>query len=408
MDDPVLAALERDESYRIVHVLAEKPSGRTELVVPPAGSPLLVRKRIPIALANDDAWARLSVISDPHLPRVIETYRLPDQFVVVCEYVEGESAAQLVARIGALEPEQALPIVEGVCTAAGVLHAYGIIHRDITPSNVIIRGGEVHLIDLGIARVGDMTARHDTTRLGTWGFAAPEQYGFAQTDARSDVYSIGCLAAFLLTGTRPDAEGFDDAVAGLADPLRTCIDKARSFEPSARYASTAELGVAFAEAVTDARSIGQEDYAVFIPAAVSEQAGSTQAILNSAQRNRLIELSEIADAWHRISVEKKLIAGIIAICLAFFNSGMIAGAFDLLEKSDVPSFLGGLSIAFFFAWLSIEILMLFIGAGPYDLANILERLTILARRCVIPFLACILSVLFFGFISVIMFGGAGQ
>ena len=89
-------------------------------------------------------------------------------------------------------------------------------------------------------------------------------------------------------------------------------------------------------------------------------------------------------------------------------TGVQTCALPIFEKSDVPSFLGGLSIAFFFAWLSIEILMLFIGAGPYDLANILERLTILARRCVIPFLACILSVLFFGFISVIMFGGAGQ
>ena len=266
MDDPVLAALERDESYRIVRVLAEKPSGRTELVVPPAGGPLLVRKRIPIALANVDAWALLAVISDPHLPRVIETYRLPDQFVVVCEYVEGESAADLIARFGALAPEQVLPIIEGVCTAAGVLHAYGIIHRDITPTNVIVRGGVEHLIDLGIARVGDMTARHDTTRLGTWGFAAPEQYGFAQTDARSDVYSIGCLAAFLLTGVRPDAEGFDDAVAVLADPLRTCIDKARSFEPSARYASAAELSVAFAEAVTDARSIAKRLLARAFPA----------------------------------------------------------------------------------------------------------------------------------------------
>ena len=266
MDDPVLAALERDESYRIVRVLAEKPSGRTELVVPPAGGPLLVRKRIPIALANVDAWALLAVISDPHLPRVIETYRLPDQFVVVCEYVEGESAADLIARFGALAPEQVLPIIEGVCTAAGVLHAYGIIHRDITPTNVIVRGGEAHLIDLGIARVGDMTARHDTTRLGTWGFAAPEQYGFAQTDARSDVYSIGCLAAFLLTGVRPDAEGFDDAVAVLAEPLRTCIDKARSFEPSARYASAAELSVAFADAVTDARSIAKRLLARAFPA----------------------------------------------------------------------------------------------------------------------------------------------
>ncbi len=393
MDDPVLAALERDESYRIVRVLAEKPSGRTELVVPPAGGPLLVRKRIPIALANVDAWALLAVISDPHLPRVIETYRLPDQFVVVCEYVEGESAADLIARFGALAPEQVLPIIEGVCTAAGVLHAYGIIHRDITPTNVIVRGGEAHLIDLGIARVGDMTARHDTTRLGTWGFAAPEQYGFAQTDARSDVYSIGCLAAFLLTGVRPDAEGFDDAVAVLADPLRTCIDKARSFEPSARYASAAELLMAFREACVRTPTI----VAQTVPVTSDEP---------DRFAFRLITFQEIVEAFQRASWAKRLGSGILALSFIAFDSGMFSASFEMLARDGFFAFLAGIAFTLFFTWLFIDIVLLVLGAGPY--AGNPPRLRILARRCVVPLLACLFAMILFGFIVQLLSGAQGS
>ena len=266
MGDPVLDALERDEAYSVVQVLAKKPSGMTELVVPLGGGPLFVRKRIPLAIANIEAWTRLSSINHPHLPHVIEMYQLPDQFVVVCAYVGGFSALRLVDSQGPLETSQVLSIIEDVCEAAGVLHAYGIIHRDITPSNVIIANDGAHLIDLGIARVEDASARHDTTRLGTWGFAAPEQFGFAQTDARSDVYSIGSLAAFLLTGILPDEQGFEAALEALPKAIRTCIDKARAFEPSARFGNAAEFSLAFSEAVTASRSVIKRAIAKAFPA----------------------------------------------------------------------------------------------------------------------------------------------
>jgi len=109
-----------------------------------------------------------------------------------------------------------------------------------------------HLIDLGIARMRVDGASHDTTRLGTWGFAAPEQYGFAQTDARSDVFSLGRVLAYALTAADPADASFDSAAqeSPLVSPaLRKVIKKATAFEPSSRYQSTGELERALAATI---------------------------------------------------------------------------------------------------------------------------------------------------------------
>ena len=88
-------------------------------------------------------------------------------------------------------------------------------------------------------------ASKDTTSLGTWGFASPEQYGFAQTDARSDVYSIGRVLGFALTGVRPDDEAYEQILKKHLDNAPTklvhAIARACSFEPSARFQSATEM-----------------------------------------------------------------------------------------------------------------------------------------------------------------------
>ena len=260
MDDvQLIAALQYDEQFSVIRELsAPADSGarsvaacKTELVMRGEAGPF-VRKRIPIQLANRDAWQRLATISHPLLPHVEAVYELPDQLVVVTEFVVGQSLAQVVSQSGRFLPDRCEQILSDLCSAASALHEHGIVHRDITPGNVIISPTGAHLIDLGIARIHEEGASHDTTTLGTWGFAAPEQFGFAQTDARSDVYSMGRILGYMLTGLLPSDPAYEQALRNSSVvPVRLAavVGKACAFEPSARYQSAAELGQAIRAAV---------------------------------------------------------------------------------------------------------------------------------------------------------------
>ncbi len=289
--EALLAAMDLDDSFVLVRTLAEGDGGTTELVarrVARAGEPaLLVRKRMPAPLANEPAWRALQVAElaaadaeagepavmpaakaggpskgdgpakDPgvsRLPRVRELYRLPDALVAVYDYVEGPTLRELVSGRGPMAAEAAVALARQLCQALAPLHAAGVVHRDVAPGNVVVAADGAHLIDLGIARMRVDGASHDTTRLGTWGFAAPEQYGFAQTDARSDVFSLGRVLAYALTAADPQDASFDAAAqeSPLVPPdLRDVIRKATSFEPSARYQSVGELYRALAATQAD-------------------------------------------------------------------------------------------------------------------------------------------------------------
>ena len=124
---------------------------------------------------------------------------------VLEEYIQGDSLAFLLE--GALfTPEEARRITLQLCSALWVLHSLGAVHRDIKPENVIIRGSQAVLIDFDASRIFKNENCGDTQILGTTGYAAPEQYGIAQTDQRSDIYSLGVLLNIMLTGKHPSRE----------------------------------------------------------------------------------------------------------------------------------------------------------------------------------------------------------
>lgn len=199
-------AMSIDDAYHVERTLARGPSGVTELVSIDGNGPF-VRKKIPSPLAQRNVWAALSACQSNRLPRVEATYELPDRFVIVYDYVPGSTLAQIAEENGRLAPNVAVQLIDQICEAVQELHQHGVIHRDITPANVIVAQDGAHLIDFGIARIRSEASNRsrDTTALGTYGFASPEQYGFAKTDARSDVFSLGRLLGFMLTGVYPDA-----------------------------------------------------------------------------------------------------------------------------------------------------------------------------------------------------------
>ena len=262
MDDrQTLHAMGLDDAYRVEAVLADGVDGTTELVSLDGAGPF-VRKRIPLRLARRRLWSALAECRSTRLPRVEATYELPDRFVVVYDYVDGITLERYVGEHGGrvtrdglrrgLDAAEAVRIAVQLCEAVGELHAHGVIHRDISPGNVVIAADGAHLIDFGIARErpagadangkGPVRSR-DTTTLGTWGFAAPEQYGFAPTDARTDVYALGRLLGYMLTGVHPADGSYDAALASADAPsaVKAVIAKACAFEPSARMRDVDEL-----------------------------------------------------------------------------------------------------------------------------------------------------------------------
>ncbi len=295
-DEQVMHAMSIDDAYRVEQVLARGDGSATELVMIDGTGPF-VRKKIPSAQANRGVWAALSNRPHARLPHVVATYELPDRFVIACDYVAGKTLEEHVSENGRLDAEEAVAIARDVCEAVCALHGQSIVHRDIAPGNVVLAQDGAHLIDLGCARLLTLpdTDREDTR--GTWGFAAPEQYGFAKTDKRSDVYAIGRLLGYMLTGVYPADEGFEPALARLAEQnggLVALIERTTSFEPSVRYADAHELADALEASATP--STGDATSSASATAAPSPHPAPTEAPTVPADKKRARKRRAIAAA----------------------------------------------------------------------------------------------------------------
>ena len=151
---------------------------------------------------NSKVYKKLVNISCPNLPRIMEVGEKEGRTALLEEYIQGDTLSEILEG-GLLSVHQAKQIAGQLCQALWVLHSMGIVHRDVKPDNVIIRGNEAVLIDFDASRVYKNEIQEDTQILGTTGFAAPEQYGLSQSDGRADIYALGVLLNIMLTGEHP-------------------------------------------------------------------------------------------------------------------------------------------------------------------------------------------------------------
>lgn len=259
--DGFLEAAARSDSWRVERTLKSSPFETTELVRfrGASGGELgpFIRKRIDCSAGVGRAYERLwdaqrSGVILHGVPRLVECLRSGDELSVVTEFIEGRTLGELVRDEGASE-RLATGIMPALCDAVFELHTLldpPLIHRDLKPSNVIVRSdGRPFVIDFGIARAWDGEADADTVRFGTRAYAPPEQFGFGQTDARSDVYALGKLVLFCATGgegTGP-ADEADLRRRGLSAPLSEVIARATAFDPARRFSGARALGRALRE-----------------------------------------------------------------------------------------------------------------------------------------------------------------
>ena len=257
-----MAAFDASRAWTTEKLLKESAMERTELVKDAAGR-RYIRKYIDLEGAADagsaDAggepaagagvgvaerhpYEMLPEIGCPFLPQVRMAEVVADKLVVVADYVPGCDLRALVEGGGPLGLARAQRMARCVCMALSALHEAAnppIVHRDVNPGNIIANGEVAVLVDLGVARVHRDDAIRDTRLLGTAGYTAPEQYGFRQTDARADIYSLGMVVRFMLTGREP---GCGARAGEMPASIAAVVEKATSFDPSARYQSAREMG----------------------------------------------------------------------------------------------------------------------------------------------------------------------
>ena len=232
------------------------------------------------ALAQDDAFRQRfqresQMAAKIEHPAVVPVYQAGEEdgrLFIVMRLIRGPDLQNLVDREGPLDRRRTAKIVTAVAGGLDAAHKNGIVHRDVKPANVLLElgaeGERVYLTDFGIGRPSDAAGAGLTSTgevIGTADYIAPEQIRGARADARSDIYTLGCVASFLLTGEPPFARENQLATLyahanaerprptllepGLPEGIDDVIVRATAIEPAERYASAGEFGAALTQAL---------------------------------------------------------------------------------------------------------------------------------------------------------------
>lgn len=438
-----LANLERDKHYHVVEMLKSSEFETTEVVVYEpdelsAESSIqpgarYIRKQIANASDAGSAYELLYLAEKQGrklacAPRVLDCYDIPGYKVVILEYLEGETLDAWIAQHGAGEQTTRL-LFPKLCDAVVQLHAAfepALIHRDIKPSNIIILGDglatggtadrtvdgavdrlaaagrsddgvadlSVRLLDFGIARVFNEESDCDTHALGTRSYAPPEQFGFGQTDVRSDVYALGAVLYFMLTGATPQASFSSqekrDVFLRAANPaLAAVIRKASAFDPLQRYQSVEELKVAFMQALPDAR----EKPVIATPSIPSAKESLSMPSTSSTEKQKV--------PGNEIGQGRIIIGAIwdvaVVLVLALFIYGCV---FSAMHPSETQTHIPVLNLGVASAGLGV----MFVGIALvlFDVKPFVSYISVLKKYTITKRLIIGLSVAVGGFLIMVI------
>ncbi|MCI9129196.1 MAG: serine/threonine protein kinase [Eggerthellaceae bacterium] len=307
----------------------------------------------------------LSRLQHPAIVGIADILKTEDFIYVIMDHVEGQTLEEVVRANGPQSEPDVQRWMLQICDALSYLHRQDppIIYRDMKPNNIILHpDGYVKLIDLGVAREYKDDQRKDTTAFGTTGYAAPEQYGRAQTDGRADIYGVGATMWHLLGGAAPPVEfplpnvrQANPAVGeGFADVI---IPKCAEVDRSKRYKSCDDLVADLAtyeELTRDHRSRQVKRIAAFASLALAAVAFCVMAVACFAWRDVRIAQNhdhhmDVASALVQVSPEDAQQEYLAAIAqrpdsvdayLGLIESYKVDSAFTPEEKAQLDAAYG--------------------------------------------------------------------
>ena len=214
--------------YKEIGLLGEDEKTAMKLVRNEEGNTLLC-KRIDSSLLP--IYRKLINVEHENIVTVYGITKDEYGILVVMEYFPSKTLEEKMLENGIFSVRDMKSVILQIAKGVSTIHDIGIVHRDLSANNILIdKSGRVKITDFGIARMYDKDKNADTRILGTHGYAAPEQFGFIQTDRKADVYAIGVLMNVMLSGKMPNEKLYK------GDPkLMDIIQRCTSMKPADRY-----------------------------------------------------------------------------------------------------------------------------------------------------------------------------
>lgn len=336
----------QDKVYDEIAELGRNGDCRTVLVRSQARD-VMVCKELTEDLLT--VYRKLAELKHDHIAQIYGLGIYETKPTAFMEYFPGITLEEKLVQAGSLSLDASRKIMLQICDAVSCFHKAGIVHRDLSSANILINPeGFVKIIDFGISRIYKKNQINDTTLLGTAGFAAPEQFGFAQTDIKTDVYSLGVLLNWMLTGKFPA----DCLYAGNVEVF-ALIKKCIHMNPKER------CDIGEIEAVIGGRAIHKGSLAKRIIKKIpgfrtGNKVHMTIAIINDAYMLFLFSLNVILLEFNFL----KLLRMLLGLMICTIGIGWFIGGFQVVQYHlKINKILLG------FVYIIVSFLILTLGFG---------------------------------------------